>query len=182
MELKKYDNQILPSDRMPSEQQLLESKILVIDDEKLITELTQFQLASAGFSNVTALNDSMAALEWVQAEMPDVILTDLKMPDVSGKYLLQFLKKDAGLADIPTIVVSADRVSRETSLALGATFFLAKPVDPNELVECVRACLIRKQFLEELQQNAREERASLRRARMDSCRERESVLRVEVRG
>lgn len=122
---------------------LLNSKILVIDDEPIVIEVINTHIKEAGFWNVASTSDSMDAVERMSEENPDLILMDISMPDVSGNYLLQLAQSKKQLWHIPVIVITADpsEATRQRAISLGACEVLTKPVDPGELVLRIKQVL-----------------------------------------
>lgn len=119
------------------------ASILIIDDEPLVLRVIKRHLAADGFRNFLTLSDSRSAVELIRAEKPDIVLLDIMMPNVSGLDLLRIRQGDGQLKRIPFLILSANSekpVKRE-ALSLGATEFLAKPVDAVDLVLRVKNSL-----------------------------------------
>ncbi len=117
--------------------------ILFIEDDRAIQEMYRMQLAADGFQVETA-PDGAAGLESVRKRRPDLVLLDLRLPGVDGFQVLTAMKADAGLADIPILVLSnygdPDMVRR--GLDLGAAAYLLKSQTvPAELSRRVRSIL-----------------------------------------
>jgi len=128
-----------PTPRNP----LLDTKVMMVDDEPLLTDLIQTYLEDAGYSQFVVTNDPCHALELLRREEPGVLLLDLMMPRVSGFELLEAIRADHTLRYTPVIVLTAadGAEAKLRALRLGATDFLAKPVDESELVLRVRNTL-----------------------------------------
>ncbi|MCS7465642.1 response regulator [Stieleria sp. ICT_E10.1] len=127
-------------------QQIVNSKILVIDDEQIIIDVITAHLNVAGFWNVVGISDSIDAVQRMKQENPDMVLLDISMPDVSGNYLIQIARADPNLKTVPLIVVTASD-SEEThrrALELGADEVLTKPLQPGTLVQRVEHALSQK--------------------------------------
>ncbi len=122
---------------------LLDTKVMMVDDEPLMTDLIQTYLEDAGYSQFVVTNDPCSALELLRREEPGVLLLDLMMPRMSGFDLLEAIRADRTLRYIPVIVLTAadGGEAKLRALQLGATDFLAKPVDESELVLRVRNTL-----------------------------------------
>ncbi len=115
---------------------------LICDDEPQLRELMRVALGE-GYSTVEA-EDAHGALEAARREPPAVILIDLMLPGRSGIELLQDLRREHALATVPVVVVSAwaDDDRRREAEDAGATAFVPKPFDPDELARLV-ASLVR---------------------------------------
>ncbi len=116
-------------------------KILVVDDEKKITEIVSAYLERDNFSVITAY-DGKAALEAVKKYTPDLIILDLMLPEISGWEVCQTLRKDS---NIPIIMLTArdETTDKIVGLELGADDYVTKPFDAKELVSRVKAVLRR---------------------------------------
>ncbi|QJD66781.1 response regulator [Xanthomonas campestris pv. badrii] len=115
---------------------ILGSRILIVDDEPANVRLLEDLLQREGFQQVIATTDPQRVMGLVSAFAPDLILLDLKMPELDGYALLEQL---ARLSDpehfLPVIVLTADpsRSARHRALGLGAKDFLTKPLDTFEV-------------------------------------------------
>lgn len=106
--------------------------ILVVDDSKF--SRSRVVAALTGFGYVLTQADSgSTALDAVRVARPDLIVTDLLMPQLDGLGLIAALRREGFC--IPTVVLSADiqATSQSASAELGARAFLHKPFDPDEL-------------------------------------------------
>lgn len=109
------------------------SVVLVIDDDIVMTELLQAYLSNLGYAVATALNGT-DGLKLFRKLHPDAVLLDVKMPDMDGWHVLSAMKQDPLLGDTPVIMTSIED-NRARGHALGATDFLAKPVNRDQLTE-----------------------------------------------
>jgi len=118
------------------------AKLLVVDDEPAIRLLMQAILSQEGHDVDTAA-DGIEALASVQAELPDVILLDLAMPNMDGWRFLEELRSRDLRSRVRVIIVSAmsDRESLERGQAEGVREHLAKPFDADAVVRSVEAAL-----------------------------------------
>src|SRR4051812_39078778 len=112
-------------------------RILVVDDDPLIRTGLQAILGKMGYE-VAAVGDGAAAIEVIDANPPDLILLDLKMPGMDGFGVLDRLNSSIGGLRIPVIVVSEAREGKDTerivrSLEMGAVDFISKPFEPAVL-------------------------------------------------
>ena len=132
----------------PARSPLLDAKVMMVDDEPLMTDLIQACLEEEGYANFVGTNDSREAMALLRREEPGVLLLDLMMPHVSGFELLAAIRGDRKLRYTPVIVLTAatGADSKLRALQLGATDFLAKPVDASELVLRVRNTLAFRQY------------------------------------
>ncbi len=126
--------------------------VLMIDDEPMLTDVIQAYLEDAGYTQLVAVNDPCVALETARRCRPSLVLLDLMMPKVSGFDILEQLRRDDELRYVPVIVLTAasDPATKLRALDLGATEFLAKPVDASELVLRVRNSLALKVYQDRL--------------------------------
>ncbi len=107
-------------------------KVLVVDDEPAIVEVLQTFLTRNGHTVRTAF-DGPTALQSVQADRPDVVLLDLRMPGMSGLEVLRCIREID--QELKVIILSGilDEETRQQVLDLGAHACLPKPVDPRVL-------------------------------------------------
>ena len=118
--------------------------ILVVEDEKDLLDLMQFNLKQGGFDTVAA-SDGQQALELVRHRIPDLVMLDLMLPGVPGTEVCRQLKSSPRTKHIPVIMVTArgEEVDRVVGFELGADDFVTKPFSLRELVLRVRAVLRR---------------------------------------
>jgi two-component system, OmpR family, phosphate regulon response regulator OmpR len=117
------------------------AKLLVVDDDPEIRELTQAYLTQQGFS-VACVESGEAMLDYLADHGVDLIILDLMLPGEHGLNLARKLKRDG---DVAIIIVSAqgDDVDRIVGLEIGADDYIGKPFNPRELLARVRAVLRR---------------------------------------
>src|SRR5262249_56676746 len=117
-------------------------KILIVDDEADNLELLSRRLARRGFAVVTA-GGAADGLVRARAELPNVILMDVKMPDMDGYEATRRLKADAATARIPVVMLTAQAMpeDRDRALEAGADEYESKPVDLARLLEKIGALL-----------------------------------------
>ena len=119
------------------------NKILIIDDEAGFTRLMKLTLQQTGEYEVYEENDGALAWEAARRVRPDLILLDIVMPKVDGGDAAARIRKDAELAHIPIIFLSAIVSKTEVPGGLIGGFpFLAKPVSLDDLIQCIRENLI----------------------------------------
>jgi len=118
-----------------SEDELLSSRILIVDDLPDNLRLLEELLAREGFTQVVSTTEPEQALALHTAFDPDLVLLDLMMPGLSGYAVLEQLERLRHPQDFrPVLVLTADATSqaRRRALSLGAKDFLTKPFDPIE--------------------------------------------------
>lgn len=131
---------------------LKESTIMMVDDEPLTMEVVKVFLEDAGYRNFILVEDSVQAMTELERHRPDVLLLDVVMPKVSGFDILRQLRATSEFAHLPVIILtsSSDAETKLQALDIGATDFLAKPVDPSELALRVRNTLAVKAYQDQL--------------------------------
>jgi len=124
----------------------------MVDDEPILMEVLQAFLEDEGYRNFITLEDSTLAMDCLMKEQPDILLLDLKMPIVNGFEILKQVRKNEYLKRLPVIVLtsSTDAETKLQALELGATDFLAKPIDASELALRLRNTLTVKAYLDQL--------------------------------
>ncbi|MCZ2491182.1 response regulator YycF [Dellaglioa algida] len=124
-------------------------KILVVDDEKPISDIVKFNLTKEGYDVYTAY-DGEEALEKVKEVEPDLILLDLMLPKVDGLEVARQVRKTY---DMPIIMVTAKdgEIDKVLGLELGADDYVTKPFSNRELVARVKANLRRQKTIENVQ-------------------------------
>lgn len=118
-------------------------KILLVDDEPDLIEVTKSRLEARRYAVVTA-RDGLDALEKVEAEYPDLILLDLMMPRMNGIQFVERLRQaDAPAGLIPIVVVSARTDMRDAFGEGQISGFLFKPYEFHELMKKVKEAFSR---------------------------------------
>ena len=119
-------------------------KILVVDDEPDVTDLVVYHLKTKGFQ-VEALNNATASISRVRSFLPDLIILDIMMPELTGIQICRILRADPKLAKIPIIFLTAksEPQDRIEGFESGADDYLAKPFSPKELVLRIESILRR---------------------------------------
>ena len=113
-------------------------KIIIVEDQPDVADLLEDMLSIDGYQ-VIKIHSSTGALSLIRAELPDVVLLDIMMPDVSGLEVLRFMHREPGLQQIPVVIVSAKTLPEDirTGLEAGAAAYLTKPVDMDRLRQTV---------------------------------------------
>ena len=122
----------------------MKQRILAIDDEVDVLAIVRGLLSTGGFAVDTA-ESGPEGLEKARANHPDLILLDLKMPEMNGLEVFERLRKDSETAMVPVIFLTAidDSDLKATAVALGVDKYVTKPFDGLELIEIVRRTLMK---------------------------------------
>lgn len=122
----------------------MSKKILIIDDEKDLVELVEYNLKKEGFDVLSSQN-GVDALKLIQKEHPSLIILDLMLPGMQGFEICRRLKNNPGTAKVPIIMLTAraEEVDKILGLELGADDYITKPFSPREMVARVKAVLRR---------------------------------------
>ncbi len=118
-----------------NETDILNAKILIVDDAEANLKLLEDLLTREGFHQIISTTDSTRALDLFIAFQPDLILLDLMMPELDGYAVLEILSRHIPKDEyLPVLVLTADAtiVAKRKALALGAKDFLTKPFDTIE--------------------------------------------------
>jgi putative two-component system response regulator len=126
-------------------------KILVVDDEPANVELLKVLLVREGYAVVTA-SDGQQALEMVEREQPDLVLTDVLMPKFTGFEVCSQIKQNKATRLTPVVLITAlaDTEDRIQGINAGADDFLTKPVNRHELRARVSSLVRLKRYTDDL--------------------------------
>lgn len=116
------------------------TKILAVDDSRSMRALLKMTLASSGF-DVEEAEDGQAALDWLENNEVDLIITDINMPRLDGYGLIETLRSEHRRhVDRPILVLTTEctEEKRARGRDAGATGWIVKPFDPERLVAAVR--------------------------------------------
>ncbi|MDR1489594.1 MAG: response regulator transcription factor [Desulfovibrio sp.] len=121
-----------------------EATILIVEDEKDIRELLAYSLGKEGFTVVEA-DSGAAAIRLIDMKRPDLVILDLMLPGMDGLSVCKRMQRDASMAEIPVIMLTAkgEEVDRIVGLELGAADYIVKPFSLREVALRVRAVLRR---------------------------------------
>jgi two-component system phosphate regulon response regulator PhoB len=120
-------------------------RILIVDDEPDLLELTRVNLSGAGLVVDTA-ESGTEAFEKLRRSPPDLLILDLLLPDLSGTEICRRVRSDPRLSAMPIIMLTArsEEIDRVVGFELGADDYVTKPFSPRELVLRVQAVLRRR--------------------------------------
>ena len=122
---------------------IVAATILIVDDDPSLLDLIRLHLTNAGYQVRTAGNGIEAGYA-VLREPPDLLITDVQMPDMDGFALVEALRKDASLPRVPVIFLTALAQGEPRGWQLAADGYLTKPVRANRLLDLVSQVLGRK--------------------------------------
>ena len=122
----------------------MNAHIFVVEDEKPIQELLQYNLEKEGFKVSSSANGE-EALETIKEKVPDLILLDWMLPDLSGIKICQYLKQDKTVKDIPVIMLTAkgEEEDKIKGFNTGAEDYMTKPFSFPELLVRIKSLLKR---------------------------------------
>ncbi|KMY51215.1 response regulator transcription factor [Peribacillus loiseleuriae] len=126
----------------------MSNKILVVDDEKSIVTLLQYNLEQSGYSVITAL-DGEEGLNRAIAEKPQLIILDLMLPKLDGIEVCKQLRQQKIMVPILMLTAKDDEFDKVLGLELGADDYMTKPFSPREVVARIKAILRRSQISQE---------------------------------
>ncbi len=117
-------------------------RILAVDDEPNIVRLIQVNLERHGYQVETA-NNGAQALAKIKANRPDLLVSDVMMPEMDGFELLANVRRDPSLMDLPVIMLTAKAQDKDVleGYKTGADMYLTKPFNPQELLAFVKRIL-----------------------------------------
>ena len=116
--------------------------VMIIEDEPDAAEMFAEMMRVNGF-RVLKMFSSVPAIPMLSKEKPDVVILDIMMPDISGLEILRYMRREAELASIPVIIVSAKSMPSDIKVGMdaGASIYLTKPVGFLELKQAVEQVL-----------------------------------------
>ena len=120
----------------------MKRNILIIDDKIAIAKIIAVYLSKE--YDITYFNTPVKAIQWLfEGNRPDIIILDIKMPEMNGDEFLAYLKRNGLYKDIPVVVLSGEESSdiRIKMLEEGAEDFILKPFNPMELKIRIRKVL-----------------------------------------
>ena len=111
--------------------------ILIVDDDPVGTKLMASRLSKENYTVLVA-SDGMAGLASLKAEVPDLLVLDIEMPEMNGYSVLLEKQKDPAIKDIPVIVQTAHEENRGIFARRGISHYLVKPVNFDLLLAKIR--------------------------------------------
>jgi two-component system KDP operon response regulator KdpE len=112
--------------------------VLVVDDHPKVLRFIEIDLKLRGFEVITSVSGE-EALELVKSARPDIVLLDIIMPGIDG---FEVLRKLRCFTRLPVIAFSASSSNYLDAIQLGATDFMTKPFEPDEMIKKIEALLV----------------------------------------
>ena len=159
------------------------SKVMIVDDEPINVTIARKYLSLAGYEKFVTTTDSRQVMSLLDAEQPVIMLLDIMMPHLSGLDILANLRADVVWEQLPVVVLTAstDQETKRRALELRAADFLAKPVDPTELIPRIQNVLTVKRHHDHMQRYAEELEAEVLRRTAELARSRQEVIHCLAR-
>ncbi|MBF2002124.1 MAG: response regulator [Synechococcales cyanobacterium C42_A2020_086] len=116
--------------------------VLVVDDSQTVRQMLSELLQKGGLQVVEATN-GLEAKEKIQAQIPDLVITDLVMPEMNGYELCRWIKSDPAAQRIPILICSTkdQEFDRYWGMKQGADAYIIKPFHPVEMLKTVKQLL-----------------------------------------
>lgn len=138
--------------------------IYVADDDEINLRLIRTVLANAGFENIRLFHNGTSMMVETVRIRPDLLLLDIMMPGYSGYDVLERIKQDPSLDDIPIIMITAASLDEnmeplQRSFDLGAMDYISKPFSNLELVQRVKSALRMEKQRQDLENAAKQIRS-----------------------
>lgn len=121
----------------------MKKKIWIVDDDEEMIKAVQLMLKLLGFETAYYLGARPAALALLSGKRPDLLFLDIRMPEVTGLDMLEFIRRRKEWKELPVIMLSteADDITVDKAMALGANAYIYKPVTLEELEKTINKVL-----------------------------------------
>lgn len=121
------------------------SKVLIVEDDKTLLSVLEYNLAKEGYDAITAA-DGAQALESARTNRPDLIILDIMLPKINGFEVCRILRKEM---TVPILILTAkeEEIDKVVGLDLGADDYMTKPFRMRELLARIRAILRRTEMV-----------------------------------
>jgi two-component system chemotaxis response regulator CheY len=118
---------------------MTQQTVLTVDDSRTMRRMLKLTLEDGGY-RVLQAEDGLLGLEVLKEEIPDVIVTDINMPNMDGFGFIDAVRAQSQFAGIPILVLTteSDRALKERARNAGATGWITKPFEQTRLVDVVR--------------------------------------------
>lgn len=119
------------------------ARVLVVDDSKVMREMVIACLRGLPSLDFEQASSGLEAIERLSLQPVDLVVLDLNMPDIGGYEVLEFVRSQDHLRQVPILVVTTrgDDTSRDRALSAGASRFMTKPFTPELIQQAARALL-----------------------------------------
>lgn len=160
-----------------------EARVMIVDDDVSNIEIVREYLKADGFEHFVTTTSTSLALPKIKSYMPDIVLLDINMPNATGLEILQAMQDDPAIKLIPTIVLTSSTSSDDKlqALRLGASDFLAKPIDPSELILRVENVLAVKAYQDHLAKQSEQLEREIRLRTRELIRSRQEAIHCLAR-
>ncbi len=127
------------------------ASVLIVDDDKTLTRAYSYMLEDFGFETFVC-NDPTDVIRQVEKHSPNLVLLDLNMPKIKGNELIRLFKQDPKYMHIPLVMMTADArdETRIDAMNAGATDFIVKPFEPEDLAAKVRNVIVKTNAMQQL--------------------------------
>ncbi len=121
-------------------------KILIIDDDPEILDLLRLYFKALNYEVLEA-QEGLRGLELARTQLPDLIILDILLPEISGLKMCRILKRDKETKNIPILILTAltDEETKTESLESYADAFVSKPIDKKSIIDKVNELIKRKE-------------------------------------
>lgn len=118
---------------------MTQQTVLTVDDSRTMRDMLRVTLEESGYRVIQAA-DGLLGLEALDRETPDVIVTDINMPNLDGFGFIEAVRKERRFAGVPILVLTteSDQALKDRARKAGATGWITKPFEQTRLVDVVR--------------------------------------------
>ncbi len=118
---------------------MTQQTVLTVDDSRTMRDMLRVTLEESGYRVIQAA-DGLLGLEALDSETPDVIVTDINMPNLDGFGFIEAVRKERRFAGVPILVLTteSDQALKDRARRAGATGWITKPFEQTRLVDVVR--------------------------------------------
>jgi two-component system chemotaxis response regulator CheY len=112
---------------------------LAVDDSRTIRQMVSFTLQNIGYDVIEA-EDGVEATKLMESRKPDIVITDLNMPNMDGITLIKHIRNVLGIRTVPILMLTTEYTDdkKNAGREAGATGWIVKPFDPEKLVQVVQ--------------------------------------------
>jgi two-component system phosphate regulon response regulator PhoB len=123
---------------------MAKERILIVEDDRDIVEMIEYNLKKEGYSTIAVLNGKRA-ISLAKRERPDLVILDLMLPDIDGFEICKSLRSNEITSQTPIVMLTAksQESDKVVGLELGADDYITKPFSPRELIARIKAVLRR---------------------------------------